>query len=83
MNNKDLQRKYNELVDRSNRLKLENAKLEANIESSTKERDATIAEINKLAGTTNLDDAQKKFGLLKAKAEEIINEAETLLESEH
>lgn len=76
---KSLQAKYNELKDNLERKKLENARLEAQLESYEKEYNKIIAEINELAKTKSLDEALEKVKALDSKIEELTKQAEELL----
>lgn len=76
---KSLQAKYNELKDNLERKKLENARLEAQLESYEKEYDKIVAEINELAKTKSLDEALEKVKALDSKIEELTKQAEELL----
>lgn len=74
-----LQAKYNELKDNLERKKLENARLEAQLESYEKEYNKIVAEINELAKTKSLDEALEKVKALDNKIEELTKQAEELL----
>lgn len=76
---KSLQAKYNELKDNLERKKLENARLEAQLESYEKEYNKIVAEINELAKTKSLDEALEKVKALDNKIEELTKQAEELL----
>lgn len=76
---KSLQAKYNELKDNLERKKLENARLEAQLESYEKEYNKIVAEINELAKTKSLDEALEKVKALDSKIEELTKQAEELL----
>lgn len=76
---KSLQAKYNELKDNLERKRLENARLEAQLESYEKEYNKIVAEINELAKTKSLDEALEKVKALDSKIEELTKQAEELL----
>lgn len=79
MSNEQLQKRFNELKEEANRIRLENARLDANIETKIKEKEELEEEIFKITGTKSLAEANEKFELLKQKAKEIIEKAEKLL----
>lgn len=79
MSNEQLQKRFNELKEEANRIRLENARLDANIETKIKEKEELEEEIFKITGTKSLTEANEKFELLKQKAKEIIEKAEKLL----
>jgi UDP-N-acetyl-D-mannosaminuronic acid transferase (WecB/TagA/CpsF family) len=79
MTNKELQQKFNELTDRLNALKLEDARLETQLEALEKEQGDTEKKLMTAANVENILDAAKKKDQLEAKIKELIAEAETLL----
>ena len=79
MNSNELQTKFKNLSDGLGNLRLEKAKLEANLDTLIKQKDTAFNKIKELANVSSIEEAEEKLTKLKTKLEELAKEAEELL----
>lgn len=79
MSDKDLQQKYSKLKEDLETLKVSKVKAQTTIETLESRKDELEAEIKELTKTDNMDDAMKKFSLVKKTLDELLEEAEALV----
>lgn len=79
MNSNELQTKFKNLSDGLGNLRLEKAKLEANLDTLIKQKDTAFNKIKELANVSSIEEAEEKLVKLKTKLEELAEEAEELL----
>lgn len=79
MNSNELQTKFKNLSDGLGNLRLEKAKLEANLDTLIKQKDTAFNKIKELANVSSIEEAEEKLVKLKTKLEELAKEAEELL----
>lgn len=79
MNSNELQTKFKNLSDGLGNLRLEKAKLEANLDTLIKQKDTAFNKIKELANVSSIEEAEEKLTKLKTKLDELAKEAEELL----
>jgi len=79
MNSNELQTKFKNLSDGLGNLRLEKAKLEANLDTLIKQKDTAFNKIKELANVSSIEEAEEKLVKLKTKLDELAKEAEELL----
>ena len=79
MNSNELQTKFKNLSDGLGNLRLEKAKLEANLDTLIKQKDTAFNKIKELANVSSIEEAEEKLVKLKTKLDELAEEAEELL----
>lgn len=79
MNSNELQTKFKNLSDGLGNLRLEKAKLEANLDTLIKQKDTAFNKIKELANVSSIEEAEEKLTKLKTKLDDLAKEAEELL----
>lgn len=74
-----LKKRYENLSEELSDLKITKAKAETSLENYEKQRDDALADIKKITGTDNLEDAIAKLEKVKGKLESYLEEAEAIL----
>lgn len=75
----DLQTKFKNISDELDRLNLQKAKAEANLETLEKEKQKVHEEIKELANANSVEEAKEKLTKLKEKLNTLSKEAEAVL----
>jgi chromosome segregation ATPase len=76
---KDLQKRFKELTDSLNELKLEEARAESQLDSIIEKKDLALKNIKALANVSTLEEAEEKLNKLQERLNVMLNEAEELL----
>lgn len=79
--NTELQREYQNLKARLDRLKTDKTREEVLVESLKEQRDKALDEIKLLANVETVDEAEDKLAAVDSRIEELLAEAQELIDS--